>query len=196
MTTKPNILYRATNPENRHSLERIATEAGSGPVPKTIAIPALELRDPTLTPGVATWPAANRAIYTPFTVGASLTVVSIGTVIGNVGGTIDFGVYDELGVSLYLHGGATATANTFYKVTTNFSLGRGIYYLGIASSGTAIELFRHSASLFGGSGGVPAIDAVGIKQQASAYPLPASATFATVASGYMPIAVIEVRVRN
>lgn len=131
------------------------------------------------TPGSTAWTSSNRALYIPFALPVPTLVRRLWVAIGATGGTnsVDLGIYSDTGTRLVSHGGTTAgTANQvqFLDVTDTI-IGPGAFYMACAMNGTTATTIRITASNEWPK-------AFGILMQASAYPLPATATFATVAS--------------
>lgn len=130
------------------------------------------------------WPAANRACYTPFvlhnpTVARQLFVANGATVSGN----IDVGIYDY-GLNLIVSAGSTAQAGTstiqLFDIADT-ALPAGVYYLAVAlNNGTGTTLRSAIAT--------NAARIIGIFQQATAFPLPSSATPAIYAGSMVPLA--------
>lgn len=136
----------------------------------------------------ATFPSANRAYYLPFIVNSPVTITDISVYIGATNGSpgpsnIDVGIYDFSGTKLVSSGAQDTTAwtiNTLRTVgITDTVLGRGRFYAAIAADNTTLALFRNS---FGGS----SAPISGQLMQATAYPLPATATFAA-STAYSPV---------
>jgi hypothetical protein len=135
-------------------------------------------------PASTAYPAANLAIYVPF----YLTVPSVfqfaawhnGTA---VSGNIDVGIYGSKGTRIASIG-STAQAGTTTSQSAAFAspvqLGSGLYFMALAMDNTTGTLFAM------GFGGLPFYIGAGIFQQASAFPLPATATFALATSDYLP----------
>lgn len=140
--------------------------------------------DGVAAPASAVWPAANRAIFVPIAIAAPYPVRKLWWANGTaVAGNVDCGIYSADGTRL-ISAGATAQAGTsaIQSVTlgTPFLLLPGLYYLALAfssASGTAIRV----------ASGTLAPQMAGCAQMATAEPLPATATFASIASSYIPI---------
>lgn len=131
------------------------------------------------------WPAANRALFIPFRLPRPYLVTQAVVGCGSTGGNnFDVGVYDAFGNRL-VSSGATARGTTAEVVAnlTDTMLGPGNYYMGLASdsAGTFIALAPAQVGL---------VKMCGIKQMASAYVLPATATYATAASAFIPLLAI------
>jgi hypothetical protein len=146
------------------------------------------LYDSWLTPNsipqaLAAWPSANLAIYVPLRVPARVLVRKLwyaGTTTAT--GSVDMGLYDAAGNAVV---SATATAKAAVNDeqvfdVTDTVIGPGLYYIALASdSGT--DTFIRTADA------APAATAMGVLTEASAYPLPATATWALAqATSYIP----------
>lgn len=130
------------------------------------------------------WPSANLAIFVPFTVYEPITIVKMSIINGTaVSGNVDVGIYDGGGAKL-VSSGSTAQAGTSVIQTfdiTDTLLKPGLYYLALAISNTTGTVES--------SGTLVAIDAeiIGVMQMASAFALPATATFAAFAQTSVPL---------
>lgn len=131
----------------------------------------------TTTPTTSTtWPTANLALYCPIVLDDLMLVKNI--IIANgaaVSGNVDVGIYAADGTRL-VSSGSTAQAGTNVSQVfdvTDTQLGPGLYYLAIALDNTTGTVFGKTI--------VAAIGQLaGMAQQASAFPLPATATFASL----------------
>lgn len=135
-------------------------------------------------PGSAVWPAANRAIFVPFALAGQYPVVKVWWANGAaVAGNVDCGVYSVDG-TLLLSAGSTAQAGT--SIVQSVTLGTpvlleaGSYYMALAASSASAQFLRQPNATIAG------MQLCGMAQQASALPLPATFTLATVASQYVP----------
>jgi hypothetical protein len=146
-----------------------------------------QIRTYNVPAGNNTWPAANRALYLPFVVVETITAVKLFvynsiTATGNV----DAGLYTEDGTRLVSIGGVamsgTVTLQEFDITDTVLAPGR--YYMGLAFSSASANL---KASTGSGS------KMLGIMEEAAAYPLPATATFAAASSDYTPFCGLTTR---
>jgi hypothetical protein len=151
------------------SLESLASGANSiGFVPSVFAS--------------GTWPQANTAIFIPFALTKAITIVKMFSMNGaTASGSIDLGIYDVAGTRL-ISSGSTAQAgtNTLQEFDiTDTQIGPGLFYMAVAKNDTAGTLYRVApvAQLPAG---------IGVLQQASAFALPATATFAAMAQAYFP----------
>ena len=139
----------------------------------------------TLPNAVSTaYPTANQALYVPFCLTRPIIVAQLFWVNGaTVSGNVDAGIYSVDGV-LLVSTGSTAQAGTSVSQVvdiTDTQLGTGLFYLAIAVDNTTATLIRGTA------GSVARCAAMGCANQGSAFPLPAPATFATIASNYIPV---------
>lgn len=120
------------------------------------------------------WPTANEAIFIPFSVQCIVTVRKMFIVNGaTLSGNVDVGIYNRNGTRLVSIG---STAQAGVSVIQEFDitdtlLSPGLYYLACAiDNGTAtLDMIGPSIVLAMG---------MGIAEMASAFPLPATATFA------------------
>lgn len=138
----------------------------------------------------AIWPAANRAIYVPILLDQTVLIKQMFTYNGTVAaGNIDIGIYDSTGASAspgtkLVSSGSTAQSGTSTLQTFDIAdttLTPGLYYFAMAMSDAATAtIFRSSVNLLVLSG-------AGVGQQASALPLPSTATPASPGSSYVPV---------
>lgn len=129
------------------------------------------------------FPAANRAIYIPFTLPARYPMARIWWANGATAtGNIAAGILTEAGVALGAVG-ATAQAGTtiVQSAALALDLPPGAYYLGLTASSTSSTLRAWAVA-------VAQEQALGMAQEAlGSTAMPAVATFATVASAYLPL---------
>jgi len=122
------------------------------------------------------WQSANRAIYIPFRISRSILVLNMYTFNGAVvNGNLDIGIYDKHGTRI-VSSGSTAQAGVSSIQTLNITdtvIGPGLFYMALALSTNGTILFQNT-----GATGM-FMKAMGLAQQANAFPLPANATFAT-----------------
>lgn len=143
------------------------------------------------TPASAIYPTANLAIYIPFRIPRPIVVTKLwawnGTV---VSGNIDVGIYDATGTRL-ISAGSTAQAGTSAKQEFNIAdteIGPGLFYIATAMNNTTGTLHRVSALP------VELMRLVGCAEQTTAFALPATATFAKVATAaYLPMTGLSIR---
>jgi hypothetical protein len=136
-------------------------------------------------PVSATYPTASLAMYIPFRITDPLLVTTMfcfnGTV---VSGNVDVGIYDIAGTRL-VSKGTTAQAGVSAIQTfdiTDTLIGAGLFYMAIAVDNITATLYRYAP----GGNAQLALVACGLAQQASAFVLPATATFASYANAYVP----------
>lgn len=131
-----------------------------------------------------TWPSANLAMYLPFSLPWSYTVNRLELRNGSTAaGNWDLGVYNFSGVKL-ASSGAVAQSGTvtiqYFSLAAPLTLSAGDYYLGISCS-TNTGTFGGSSTSMTSFGRL-----MGLYQQASAHPLPATTTFAAWAQATPP----------
>ncbi len=137
-------------------------------------------------PASAVWASASRAIYIPFRISKPIAVVNLYCFNGAVvNGNIDLGIYDVAGTRIVSTGStAQAVINSLQAVAiTSTVIGPGMFYMAIALDGTVGTIFTSRAV-----GAIPHRIAMGMAQQAAAFPLPATATFATITDNSLPVA--------
>lgn len=130
------------------------------------------------------FPSANRAIYVPFTLAAPYLVQKFWWCNGSaVAGNVDCGVLTGDG-TLLASAGSTAQAGTStlqsVAIGTPLLLLPGSYYMALAASSATATFLAPTPT-------VRQQQMMGIAQQATALPIPATATFATPASAYLPL---------
>lgn len=135
------------------------------------------------SPGSAVFPTANLAIFVPFRIGRPMTISSLFALNGAaVSGNIDLGIYSADGTKI-ISTGSTAQAGTSVMQAisvTSTQIGAGLFYLAVAMDNTTGTLIRWAP------GAAPISKMIGLAQMATAFPLPATATLATVANAYVP----------
>lgn len=123
--------------------------------------------------GEGAWPSANLAIYVPVAVLSRVIVVGLWYANSSgTAGTYDIGLYNDAGTRL-LSSGSTSKIGTETEVVwdcTDTTIGPGVYYLALALSNTGDQVFRANCA-------APLPAAIGCFTEASANPLPATATF-------------------
>lgn len=137
-------------------------------------------------PAVANWGAANQAMYFPVRLKDYFPLRSMYVSLGSITGTKnwDIGLYDKNGTRLWSSGSFVGSSSTFTIKTlgTEMLLAPDAYYMALASdSATNNQVWRRA---------VPRaymLRLVGVAQQASAFPLPAAATFATNTGVIVPL---------
>jgi hypothetical protein len=132
----------------------------------------------------AVWPTANLAIYVPFTLAIPGRVRQLGLFNGTVvSGNFDVGIYRYDGTRL-ISTGSTAQAGTsaLQFVAAALDLPPGRYYLGLALDNITATVFRQSQWT------AAMLEALGVGQQASAFPLPATMTPVAPTNTNLPVA--------
>lgn len=135
------------------------------------------------TSGSSTWPSDDLAFFYPFVVYSPITIARMFWLNGATSsGNLDVGIYDEYG-NLLVSSGSTAqgTVSVIQDVDiTDTFLQAGLYYMAMVFDNTTATIYRHApgASVAGGAGAL---------QMASAFPLPSTATFAVMATGFVPL---------
>ncbi len=127
-------------------------------------------------PASAAWGAANTAKFIPISIPFAYLVNRVFWVNGSVvaSSNHDFGIYAADGTRLYSTGSTAAVGASVIQFVTPASpilLYPGDYYFAHVNNGTTNRVFGNA---------IAAVQQryAGIKQQATALPLPASATFA------------------
>lgn len=134
-----------------------------------------------LAPSNNVWPAVNQAIIVPFWVAASTTVAQFFLQTATASGNVDFAIYDTNFVRLVSSGSTAAAAPMTVADVTDYVLSRGNYYFGIACDNTTISIRRNVPS-------AQYTRCLGLLKQASAFPLPATATPVATDTGIIPMA--------
>lgn len=142
------------------------------------------------TPGSQVWTAVNRALYIPLYIDRPGIVTKFWTYNGTTAaGNIDIGLYNRSYTRLSSKG-STAQAGTSVIQefdVTDFAIGPGVYFLGLAASLTTTTFFMHASSVAAYFGGM------GVTMEASALPLPATATPVQNVVINLPVAGISFR---
>lgn len=132
----------------------------------------------------AVWPTGNTALYVPFHIAVPITVVKMATWNGaTASGNIDIGLYNAVGTRI-VSSGSTAQAGTSaaqeFDITDTL-LVPGRYYMALTQDDGVGTFF----SVAPGSNKIS--QTFGVRSQATALPLPATATFAACALNYLPV---------
>jgi hypothetical protein len=138
----------------------------------------------------AVWPGAgaNRVIYVPFAISEAVTVYKIGWSNGaTVNGNIDVGIYDLAGTRLVSSGSVAMSGATAVQVAdiTDTPLAPGIYHMAMQSSSSTATFFRAAQSATAVLAQL--LVASGVQMEDTSFGLPATATFATMTSAYLPL---------
>ena len=133
----------------------------------------------------AVYPSADLAIYIPFRTRFPFVVAQAFWYNGTLGtpGNVDVGMYTRDGRRLWSTGSTAqsgASALQTVDITDKY-YGAGSYYIALACDNAAAQLFSLAF------GNVALDTYAGIKQQATAFPLPATATFADPTFDYCPV---------
>lgn len=131
------------------------------------------------------WPLANVALFYPFSVVEPVTAVKLWVINGSTAsGNLDLGIYSAAGTRL-VSSGSTAQAGTtaiqIVDTTDLLLLPNTYYYMAVAMDGTTATCRAWNTTTAG------KYAAMGMVQMASAFPLPATATFALMAQAYCPL---------
>ena len=133
-------------------------------------------------PAAAAWPSANRAYFVPFRLPIAVTVykMACGTGTGTTG-NFDLGIYDSFGNRLVSTGSTaktTASSERIVDVTDTFLL-PGFYYLAMVTDGVT----NYVQVVFNNLGKTKL---AGIREMATAFALPATATLASATFNCVP----------
>lgn len=145
------------------------------------------LRAMSFTPATAA-PTANLAYFTPFTVYSTITVTKMFVENGSTtSGNLDVGIYDAGGTKLVSSGtvAQTGASSTQEIDITDTTLRPGLYYLAFAADNGTGSYMRW------GTSNTVNPRTFGVLSQASACPLPATATFATPINNLPFVAVTQ-----
>jgi len=128
------------------------------------------------------WPLANRALFLPFRLPMPAMATRMCVGIGATTGNFDVGIYDRFGNRLVSSGSQTkptASAEQIVDITDTY-LQAGLYFMALAAN--SADTFARAAPT-----NVGMCKLIGMREMASAFALPATATFATVSSAYVPM---------
>lgn len=141
------------------------------------------------------WPSINKGIFYPFRLYVP-SLVTAGFIINgtSVSGKFDLGVYDEGGTRLVSVAGGNSANNVSQAGTsqaqvvdlTDMVIGPGVFYMALYFDNTTATLFRTGSFTAGTAADQIKLRALGVVEQASLSVLPATATFASLASAYVP----------
>src|SRR5262245_50263238 len=126
----------------------------------------------------------SRIVYCPFEL-ERVSRFTTAWVFNGVGGgsNWDIGVYNEDGTRLWSSGSTAYSANSVpqtFTISGGLTLGRGAYYLAIVT--------QSNNHCYGFSGALTQdFFPCGPLQQASTFPLPATATFAAMTTAFVPM---------
>lgn len=128
------------------------------------------------------WAVANQAVYVPISVNTPITVKKMAWLNGAISsGNIDVGIYDAAGTRLVSSGStAQGTISVVQEVDiTDTLLIRGRYYFALAMDNITGTVAR-------GAPVIAACSGMGVLAEASAFVLPATATFVAPISAIVP----------
>ena len=128
------------------------------------------------------WPTANLAFYVNFVLEVPVTVYQISWENGaTISGNLDVGIYDDAGTKLVAKGSTAHSGASVRQVAdiTDTALVPGYYHMAMAFDNNTATVRCSTLSL-------RCTRVSGVQQQASAFALPATATFAAHASNFTP----------
>jgi len=129
------------------------------------------------------WPTANKAFLIPFRLNSFENVSAISVINGAaVSGNIDAGIYNSNGVRLVSRGSIaqSGAGGTQSMSWTAMLLPPGNYYAAIAMDNGTGQVGAYN------TGVVASLRALGIKEAASSFPLPATLTPAQMTADFLP----------
>jgi len=131
---------------------------------------------------LAAFPAANRALFIPFTLPSTQRIATVSVYAGG-SGTFDLGIYEKTCVTkLASLGSTTLSANAVntWTLTKPFLVRKGeLFWLGLSASAVTATFVSQPRT-------VTTLRTMGVAQQTTAHPLPSPATPAQVASTFIP----------
>lgn len=125
-------------------------------------------------PSNGAWPSANLAIYVPLRVPRRVVVRKLWFASGTTGtGNVDMALYDAAGVAVVSATNAAKASELTEQVfdVTDTTVGPGLYFIALSSDSSTDTFLRWAPA-------APLPAAYGVLTEASAYPLPSTATFA------------------
>lgn len=134
-------------------------------------------------PSSTTWPAANRAIFVPFTLYEPATIAIMWHSNGVASGNLDLGIYSIDGTRIISKGSTASSGLNTNQILdiTDTPLAAGKYYMACAFDNTTATSYAYA-----GTTRQSLMKLTGIYQMDSAFPLPATATFATFTGTTIP----------
>ena len=135
----------------------------------------------------ATWPLANLAIFIPFTLMSQITVLEMFTMNGATSSSgFDVGVYTSDGTLIVSTASTTQSTTTSVQVcsvSTKLitSFGPGNFYMAMSVNSASATYYRvgPSAAIFSSMFGMATMTA--------AFPLPTTATLASISTAFIPV---------
>ena len=136
--------------------------------------------------GSAAYPSANLILYVPFRLEQPTLIRKVFWANGaTVSGNVDCGVYDRTGVKLFASGSTAQSGVSVVQAVdiTDYQLGSGQFFMALTLDGTTGTLLRNL-----NTSTVSILRCVGMLEEAAvAFGLPATATFAVMATAaYVP----------
>lgn len=134
--------------------------------------------------GSSAFPSANRAYYTPVTIPYTVVATKLFSINGaTASNNLDIGIYDATGTKIVSTGSTAQSGTSQVQLIdiTDTTLGPGLFYLALACNGTSATFLSHSSAT------AALASVAGIYSQNTAFALPATATFATPATVYVPV---------
>jgi hypothetical protein len=128
------------------------------------------------------WPNANAAVYLPFRVQTLFIAQKLFALAGaGIAGNIDVGIYTQDAVRMISTGSVALVVGPTLQSfdIADLVMGPGLYYLAAAVDG--------GAHVYHTPYGSPYTRIMGITEQAAAFPLPATATFAASFMRIIPL---------
>lgn len=140
------------------------------------------------TPGSLVYPVANDAILVPFYLQQNTLIKRLFWANGNANsGNVDMGIYTADGAKI-ITTGSTAQSGSLvpqFVDVTDFLLSPGGYYFALSCNNTTATFLRSSVPFRN-------LRTIGVLKMASAFPLPATLTFAPATDAYLPLMGAEV----
>lgn len=134
------------------------------------------------------WATANKALYVPFDLESPAVALNAQIeLLGTTAGHGDVGIYDAVTKKLLVSDGGTAFSVLNGIQVFNFAdteLPAGHYYFAFVMDTTSMSFIGQSAN-------ANMLAACGVKEEASAYPLPATCTPVDVTMARMPQALLS-----
>lgn len=130
----------------------------------------------------AIWPLADLAILVPFRLSSPCKAQVIAVINGGAAsGNVDAGIYDCVGTKLVSAGSvAMSGTNAIQSFDVGDTLlGPGLFYMAFVVNNVTAQFIRWVPAVY-------FLEVVGCAQMASAFPLPAIATLATITNAYVP----------
>lgn len=130
------------------------------------------------------WPAANRALFIPFSIDEQVTAYSLGLQTNTFSANLDMGIYDLYGTQL-VHTGTQVGVGGYNNFNiADTILQPGYYYMAAVSDSVSGSIIRFNPS-------AQFLRSFGVREMATAFPLPSTATFANPTSAYAPLVAVH-----